>query len=146
MPLTAHLSLVSPDQKALLDVVEGAEAAFLEYGLAPDIGGVQDLTGVESTSTEKENMIDDDALPEHFSSEFVAEISQFDADKLHYVAMSGLPVIGRVVREEAPGRSSVVIQSNVQTGSASDYTVYRHNRLSGDYEAVSSADSRRPDQ
>jgi len=146
MPVTAHLSLVSPNRNALLDVVEGAEAAFFEYGLAPDIGGVRALTGGESASVEGGHAVDDDALPDHFSSEFAAEISRFDAGRLHYVAMRGLPVIGRVVREEAPGRPSVVIQSNVQTGSGPGYTVYRHDGVTGDYETVSNTDDRRPDR
>ena len=34
MLLTAHLSLVSPDRNALLDVADVAEAAFFEYGYA----------------------------------------------------------------------------------------------------------------
>jgi hypothetical protein len=146
MPVTAHLSLVSPDRNALLDVVEGAEAAFFEYGLAPDIGGVQALTDAESASTEGGHAVAADALPDHFSSEFAAEISRFNAGRLHYVAMRGLPVIGRVVREEAPGRPSVVIQSNVRTGSGPGYRVYRYDGLTGDYETVSNADGRRPDR
>lgn len=146
MSVTAYLSLVSPDRNALLDVVEGAEAAFFEYGLAPDIDGVRALTGTESASAEGDRAVADGALPDHFSSEFAAEISRFDADRLHYAAMRGLPVIGRVVREKAPGRQSVVIQSNVRTGSGPGYKVYRYDEFSGDYETVSSADSRRPDR
>ncbi|ESS05195.1 MAG: hypothetical protein A07HR67_00177, partial [uncultured archaeon A07HR67] len=48
MSLTTHLSLVSPDRNALLDVVEEAESAFFEYGLAPDIGGVRELNNAEA--------------------------------------------------------------------------------------------------
>jgi len=146
MSVTTHLSLVSPDRNALLDVVEGAEAAFFEYGLAPDIGGVQSLTGAESASTGDGHAVAADALPDHFSSEFAAEIARFDADGLHYVAMRGLPVIGRVVREEAPGRPTVAIQSNVRTGSGPGYRVYRYDEVTGDYERVSTADGRRPNR
>lgn len=60
--------------------------------------------------------------------------------------MRGLPVIGRVAREEAPGRPSVVIQSNVRTESGPSYRVSRHNGLTRDDETVSNADGRRPDR
>lgn len=142
MPITAHLSLVSPDRNALLDVVDGAEAAFFEYGLAPDISDVRILTGVESASSEDDRAVTNDALPDHFSPEFVAEISRFDGDSLHYVAMRGLPVIRRIVQEKTPGRPSVVIQSNRQTGSGSSCRVYRHDKHTGDYEPLSNADGR----
>jgi hypothetical protein len=142
MPITAHLSLVSPERSALLDVVDGAEAAFFEYGLSPDISGVQPLTDTDSTSTKDGRAFADETLPDHFSPEFVAEISQFDEGQLHYVAMRGLPVIGRVVREKAPSRPSVVIQSNKQTGSGPSCKVYRYDQHTGDYETLSNADSR----
>lgn len=142
MPVTTHLSLVSPDRNALLDVIDDAEAAFFEYGLAPDISDVQHLTGTESDSVEDIHAVTDDALPDHFSSEFTSEISQFDGDNIYYAAMRGLPVIGRIVREETPGRPGVVIQSNRQTGSGPSCRVYRHDKLTGDYILLSKADSR----
>jgi hypothetical protein len=141
MAITTHLSLVSPDRNALLDVVDGAEAAFFEYGLAPEISSVQRLRNTESVSTEAGRAATDDAFPTHFSSDFLAEVSRFDADRLHYVAMRGLPVIGRVVRERTPGRRSVVIQSNRQTGSGPSCRVYRHDEHTGNYESVSDTDA-----
>lgn len=142
MPVTTHLSLVSPDRNALLDVIDDAEAAFFEYGLAPDISDVQHLTGTVSDSIEGSRVTTNDALPDHFSSEFTAEISQFDADRVYYAAMRGLPVIGRVVREETPSRPGVVIQSNRQTGSGPSCRVYRHDKLTSDYKLLSKGDSR----
>lgn len=141
MPITAHLSLVSPERSALLDVVDGAEAAFFEHGLSPDISGVQTL-GTDLSSTKDGHPTADGTFPDHFSSEFVAEISELDGGKLHYVAMRGLPVVGRVVREEAPGRPSVVIQSNKHTGSGPGCKVYRYDKRTGDYEILSDGDSR----
>ena len=145
MPVTAYLSLVSPDRNALLDIVDGAEAAFFEYGLSPDISGVQTLTGTESALTEDDRAATNEALPDHFSPELIAEVSRFDGDKLHYVAMRGLPVIGRVVREKTPGRPSVVIQSNRLSGSGPCCRVFRHDEHTGDYEALSNAGGR-PDR
>jgi hypothetical protein len=89
--------------------------------------------------------VTDDALPDHLSSEFIAEISRHDANKVYYVAMRGLPVTGRVVREKTSGRSSVVIQSNRQTGSGPACRVYRHDEVTGQYQKVSEINSR-PDQ
>lgn len=146
MPLHTHLSLVSPDRNALLDVVEGAEGAFLEYGLAPDIGGVRALTDSESAVAEDAPVIAADELPDHFSSELAAEVARFDADRIHYAAIRGLPVIERIVREEVTGRPTVVIQSNVQSGSGPGYGVYRYDRVDDAYETVSSTDGRRPDR
>ncbi|GAA0545513.1 hypothetical protein ABNG02_16035 [Halorubrum ejinorense] len=142
MAVTTHLSLASPNRNALLDVIDDAEAAFFEYGLAPDISGVQTLAVTVSGSTEDGHRVTDDDLPDHFSSEFTAEISQFHADRVYYAAMRGLPVIGRIVREETPSRPNVVIQSNRQTGSGPSCRVYRHDKLTGDYELLSDADSR----
>lgn len=139
MSLTTHLSLVSPDRNALLDVVEGAETAFLEYGLAPDIGGVQAIAGAPARSDETDRAIDEDALPDHFSSELLAEIDRFDADSVHYAAIRGLPVVDRVVREEVQGRPAVVIQSNRQTGAGPGYSVYRYDAIEDTYETVSEA-------
>jgi len=139
MSLTTHLSLVSPDQNALLDVVEGAEAAFLEYGLAPDIGGVKAVAGASAGSNRTVRATDEDALPDHFSSELLAEIDRFDADDIHYTVIRGLPVVERVVREEVPGRPAVVIQSNKQTGSGPEYRVYRYDAIESAYETVSKA-------
>ncbi|ELZ43673.1 hypothetical protein C464_16017 [Halorubrum coriense DSM 10284] len=139
MSLTTHLSLVSPDRNALLDVVEGAEAAFLEYGLAPDIGGVQAIAGAPATSDGTIRATDEDALPDHFSSELLVEIDRFDADSVHYAAIRGLPVVERVVREEVQGRSAVVIQSSKQTGAGPKYRVYRYDAIEEAYETVSKA-------
>lgn len=142
MPVTAYLSLVSPDRNALLDVVDGAEEAFFEYGLSPDISGVQALTGAESALAEDDHAVADDAFPDHFSPEFVAEISRFNGDELQYVTMRGLPVIGRIVREKGPSRPSVVIQSDRQTGSGPSCRVYRHDKHTGNYEILSDTDNR----
>ncbi len=139
MSLTTHLSLVSPDTNALLDVVEEAESAFFEYGLAPDIGGVRDLNNAEAAPARTVRS-DGDERPDHFSPELNAEITQFGADRVHYVAVRGLPVIERLVREEVSGRPSVVVQANVQSGSGPGYRVYRYNRADDAYEVVSALD------
>jgi hypothetical protein len=138
MSLTTHLSLVSPDRNALLDVVEEAESAFFEYGLAPDIGGVRELNNTEATPAR--TVRSDDERPDHFSPELVAEITQCGVDRVHYVAVCGLPVIERVVREEVSGRSSVVVQANVHSGSGPGYRVYRYDRADDAYEVVSALD------
>ena len=141
MAMATHLSLVSPDRNALLDVVDGAEAAFFEYGLAPDVDSVRRLTGTEPASAADGHADTEDARPDHCSSDFVAEVSRFHADRLHYVAMRGLPVIGRIVREETPGRPRVAVQSDRQTGSGPSCRVYRHDERTGDYELVSDVDA-----
>ena len=84
MAMTTYLSLVSPDRNALLDVVDGAEAAFFEYGLAPDVDSVRRLTGTEPASAADGHADTEDARPDHCSSDFVAEVSRFHADRLHY--------------------------------------------------------------
>lgn len=114
------------------------------YGLAPDTGGGRALTDAESASTESGHAVAADALPNHFSSESAAEISRLDAGRRHHVTMRRLPLIGRVVREQTPGRPSAVIQSNVRTGSRRGSEVYRHNGLTRDDETVSNGDGRRP--
>jgi hypothetical protein len=146
VPVTAYPSLFSPERNALLDVVEGVEAAFFEYGLAPDTDGVRALTDAESASTEDGHAVAGDALPDHFSSESAAETSRFDASRRHYVAMRRLPLIGRMVREQTPGRPSAVVQSNVETESRRGSKVHRRNGLTGGDETVSNGDGRRPDR
>jgi hypothetical protein len=140
MSLTTHLSLVSSDRNALLDVIEDAEAAFLEYGLAPDIGGVRDLNSSEAASARTVLSDGDGGYPDHFSPELVAELREFGADRVHHAAVRGLPVIERVVREEVSGRPSVVVQANVQSGSGPGYRVYRYDRVADAYEVVAASD------
>lgn len=145
MSLTTHLSLVSPDRNPLLDVVEEAETAFFEYGLAPEIGGVRALNDSVTASTPTVRLDGDAERPDHFSPELVAELREFGVDRVHYAAIRGLPVIERVVREEVSGRPSVVVQADVQSGSGPGYRVYRYDRVDDAYAVVSASDRYSPE-
>jgi|APHM01.1.fsa_nt_gi hypothetical protein len=136
--MKAYVHALVADRNALLDYVEDAESAFMEFGIAPDTGSLTTLTAAEAREYAQTSAaagstdgwlsyLTPTAL-ELFSSE----------EQLHYIGISGMAVTARVVREATGRHPNVVLQSHVYTNAPKEYAVYRYDVNADEFTQVAS--------
>ena len=123
---TAHVHLLSADRNALLDVVERAETTFLEFGVAPE----RRTTAVDPETARQYATADpattDGAWLPYLSTATVDAAAEDGAD-LHHAGITGMTVVGRLLREEVEGHPAVYLQSDDRSaGVRTGYAVYRY--------------------
>ncbi len=152
VPPSATVHLVSVDRDALLDVVERAEAVFLEYGVAPEVRRPVDLdvaTAREYAAADP-NTTAGDWLPSLSTEVVDAVAADLDGEagdsaaepddsdvQLSHAGVTGMVVVDRLLREQTEGHPAVYLQSDSRSaGVATGYTVYRWAGVDGRYEQV----------
>lgn len=137
------MHLLTTDAGALIEFIESAEDAFLEYGLAPD---VQRPTELSVTAARRWSRVDPTATSDggwlaYIGRSLVSEVVDETSETLSYAGVAGTAVVGRVLRESTAGDSAIALQSHTCRGATPvDYTVYRYDSATGEYDAVASGD------
>lgn len=133
----ARVHALSPEQAALKSFVDDAEASFLEYGVAPDVGRV---TAVPAEDLERHG---ETPPAEAAADEPLAHLAPETVDALdgaaehYYAGISGMAVVDRIVRETTGPHPEVVLQSHA-FDDRSEYTVYRYDAPAESFVAVAS--------
>jgi cystathionine beta-lyase/cystathionine gamma-synthase len=132
----ARVHALSTTEAALTDFLDDAEASFLEYGVAPDVGRVTALENDELERFGETPPGEGDENPlAYIAPETVAALE--DATEYYYAGISGMAVVDRIVRETTGPHAEVVMQSHAYEDRG-EYTVYRYDHAGEEFLAVAS--------
>lgn len=138
--MNTYVHALAADRDALLDFVDDAESSFMRFGIAPDIGRPLELPAEEAREYAQASPTAASAdgwLP-YLTPAALNQISA--AQNVHYVGVSGMAVIPRVLREQTGSHSGVVLQSHTYIRAPSEYTVYRYESAAAEFTEVASDD------
>lgn len=140
--MRAYVHVLSVDQNALLDFLEDAEASFLEFGIAPDMGTptALPLTEARDHAQIRPTTTSTDGWLPYLTPELLAEIPAQEPATIHYVGVSGMTVTDRVLRETTGTHEDIVLQSHTYTGIPLEFTVYQYDDTAQEFVTVASGE------
>lgn len=136
----SYIHILSTDASALVDFIEGIESSFLEFGIAPDVDRPRELPVSDARAwaqTQPERTSADGWFP-YLTREFIGVVGATPPATLHYAGVSGMAVVGRVLRETTGAHAGVVLQTHTYTKAPTDYTVHRYDTTAKEYVPVAS--------
>jgi hypothetical protein len=138
--MEAYVHALAAERDALLDLVEDAESAFMEFGIAPDVGRPTALSATEA-SEHAQTSPADASTGGWLSYLTPTALEPLPAEtQLHYVGVGGMAVTARVVREATGRHPDVVLQSHVYTDAPREYAVYRYDATADEFTQVARGD------
>ncbi|MFQ3285178.1 hypothetical protein [Natronomonas sp.] len=139
MPVSqTYVHVLSAEKAALTAFIGDAESSFLELSLAPDVGRPTDLPLADArewAQTQPAAASGKGWLP-YLTTELVDAVGAEAPTTLHYAGITGMAVVGRVLRETTGAHPSVVLQSHTFAQAPREYTVYQYDVAAEEYTPI----------
>jgi hypothetical protein len=136
----SYVHVLSTDADALVDFVEDIESSFLELGIAPDVSRPRELplSDARAWAQTQPGKTSADGWFPYLTREFVRAVDATAPAKLQYAGVSGMTVVGRVLRETTGAHADVILQTHTYTKAPTDYTVHQYDTTAEEYVPVAS--------
>jgi len=130
--------VLAPRSGALSAFLDDVESSLMRYGLAPDIGrsrAISEADAVEHAQRSPHEASEDGWLP-YLTTDALNELGVDASGEVHYFGVTGMRVVGRVLRETTGTHPSIILQSQNHNGTPDTYTVYRYDEVDDEFARI----------